>query len=147
MSAEFLFSLVNPLALLGWIALVATPLAPRWIDPVVGYILPGALSLAYCVLMLIHLADAPGGFQSLSAVQALFTDPDVALAGWIHYLAFDLFIGAWVLRDARRRGIAHWQVLLILPFLFLLGPAGLLAYLMLCLARRLVPSHQEDGLS
>ena len=80
-------------------------------------------------------------------MQALFTDPDVALAGWIHYLAFDLFIGAWVLRDARRRGIAHWQVLLIVPFLFLLGPAGLLAYLMLCLARRLVPSHQEDGLS
>ena len=104
MSAEFLFSLVNPLALLGWIALAATPLAPRWIDPVVGYILPGALSLAYCVLMLIHLADAPGGFQSLSAMQALFTDPDVALAGWIHYLAFDLFIGAWVLRDARRPG-------------------------------------------
>jgi len=135
MSAEMLFSVANPVALLGWLALVAAPLAPRAVDVLAGRVLPGGLSLAYAVLMLVHFADAPGGFQTLADVQALFTDVDVALAGWIHFLAFDLFIGAWIVRDSRRQGIAHWMVLPILPFAFLLGPAGLLAYIGLRLIR------------
>jgi hypothetical protein len=102
------------------------------------------LSLGYAVLMLVHFADAPGGFQTLAAVQALFTDADVALAGWMHYLAFDLFIGAWILRDARREGFAHWVVLPILPFVFLVGPAGFVAYLALKLLRRGIPSPDTE---
>jgi hypothetical protein len=137
MLAETLFAIVNPAALMGWVALVAAPLAPRAIDLCAGWLLPGALSLVYAVLMLVHFADAPGGFGTLAEVQALFTDADVALAGWIHFLAFDLFIGAWIVRDARRRGIAHWMVLPILPFAFMLGPAGLLAYMGLRLIRGL----------
>jgi len=135
MLAETLFSVVGPVALSGWIALVAAPLAPRGVDILAGWLLPGALSLTYAVLMLVHFSDAPGGFGTLADVQALFTDPDVALAGWIHFLAFDLFIGAWIVRDARRQGMAHWMVLPILPFAFLLGPAGLLAYMGLRLIR------------
>jgi hypothetical protein len=103
------------------------------------------LSLGYAVLMLVHFADAPGGFQTLAAVQALFTDADVALAGWMHYLAFDLFIGAWILRDARRAGFAHWVVLPILPFVFLVGPAGFVAYLTLKLLRRGIPSPDTEA--
>jgi len=129
MSADVLFSGANPLALLGWIALVGAPLAPRAVDLLAGWLLPGVLSLAYAVLMLVHFAEAPGGFGTLANVQALFTDADVALAGWIHFLAFDLFIGAWIVRDARRHGMAHWMVLPILPFAFLFGPAGLLGYM------------------
>lgn len=135
MSAELLFSVANPVALVGWIALVGAPLAPRAVDVLAGWLLPGALSLAYAVLILVHFADASGGFGTLADVQALFTDADMALAGWIHFLAFDLFIGAWIVRDARRLGLAHWMVLPILPFAFLLGPAGLLAYIVLRLNR------------
>lgn len=135
MSAEMLFSVANPVALLGWLSLAAAPLARRAIDILAGWVLPGGLSLAYAVLMLVHFADAPGGFQTLADVQALFSDVDVALAGWLHFLAFDLFIGAWIVRDAQRQGIAHWMVLPILPFVFLLGPAGLLAYMGLRLIR------------
>lgn len=129
MPADTLFSLANPLALTGWVALVLAPLAPRALDLFAGWIVPGLLSLAYAVLMLVHFADAPGGYGTLADVQALFTDPSVALVGWLHFLAFDLFIGAWILRDARRQGIGHWMVLPVLPFVFLFGPAGLLAYL------------------
>ena len=145
MSAEVLFSVANPAALLGWIALVAAPLAPRMVDLFAGWLLPGALSLAYAVLMLVHFADAPGGFQTLAGVQALFTDVDVALAGWIHFLAFDLFIGAWIVRNSRRQGIAHWMVLPILPFAFLLGPAGLLAYMALRLIRAVALAPQQGA--
>jgi hypothetical protein len=135
MSAETLFAVANPFALMGWLALFLAPLAPRAVDLVAGWLLPGGLSLSYAVLMLVHFADAPGGFGTLAEVQVLFTDPDVALAGWVHFLAFDLFIGAWIVRDSRRQGMAHWMVLPILPFAFLLGPAGLLAYFGLRLIR------------
>jgi len=144
MSAEILFSVANPVALLGWLGLAVAPLAPRAIDVLAGWVLPGVLSLSYSVLMLVHFADAPGGFETLTDVQALFTDVDVALAGWIHFLAFDLFIGAWIVRDSRRQGIAHWMVLPILPFAFLLGPAGLLAYMGLRVIRgRSIAQNQE----
>jgi hypothetical protein len=135
MPPDVLFSIANPLALLGWVALVLAPVAPRLIDLVAGWVLPGSLALLYTVLMAVHFADAPGGFQTLADVQALFTDADIALAGWVHFLAFDLFIGAWIVRDARHQGFAHWMVLPILPFAFLFGPAGLLAYLVLRLVR------------
>jgi hypothetical protein len=145
MTPETLFMIANPLALMGWLALAVAPLAPRAIDLFAGWVLPGLLSLGYAVLMLVHFADAPGGFQTLAAVQALFTDADVALAGWMHYLAFDLFIGAWILRDARRAGFAHWVVLPILPFVFLVGPAGFVAYLTLKLLRRGIPSPDTEA--
>jgi hypothetical protein len=145
MTPETLFTIANPLALMGWLALAVAPLAPRAIDLFAGWVLPGLLSLGYAVLMLVHFADAPGGFQTLAAVQALFTDADVALAGWMHYLAFDLFIGAWILRDARRAGFAHWVVLPILPFVFLVGPAGFVAYLTLKLLRRGIPSPDTEA--
>jgi hypothetical protein len=135
MPPDVLFSFANPLALLGWVALVFAPFAQRLIDLVAGWILPALLALLYTIIMAVHFADAPGGFQTLAEVQALFTDADVALAGWVHFLAFDLFIGAWIVRDARRQGFAHWMVLPILPFAFLFGPAGLLAYLVLRLVR------------
>jgi hypothetical protein len=145
MTPETLFMIANPLALMGWLALAIAPLAPRLIDLFAGWVLPGLLSLGYAVLMLVHFADAPGGFQTLTDVQALFTDSDVALAGWAHYLAFDLFIGAWILRDARREGFAHWSVLPILPFVFLVGPAGFVAYVALKLLRRGIPSTDTEA--
>jgi len=147
MQPEVLFSFANPIALLGWMALCIAPVAPRVIDRLAGWLLPGVLSLGYTVLMLVHFADAPGGFQTLADVQALFTDADVALAGWVHFLAFDLFIGAWIVRDARRQGIAHWMLLPILPFAFLLGPAGLLAYMALRLITQRGTTQRQDAVT
>jgi hypothetical protein len=68
-------------------------------------------------------------------VKALFASDALLLAGWIHYLAFDLFIGAWEVRTARAEGIPHLLVLPCLVLTFLLGPVGLLLFLALRLAR------------
>ena len=140
MPPETLFAFANPLAMIGWLVLGAAPLAPRSADVLAGFVIPGVLCLGYSVVMMVHFADAPGGFQSLGAVQALFTDADVALPGWAHFLAFDLFIGGWVVRDARQRRIEHWVILPILAFVFLVGPAGLLAYMTLVLLWRVAPT-------
>jgi hypothetical protein len=75
------------------------------------------------------MPGSEGGFSSLTGVSALFDNPWGLLAGWTHYLAFDLFIGGWEVRDARRRGIPHLLVVPALALTFLLGPGGLLLYL------------------
>jgi hypothetical protein len=126
-----LFQITGPLAMLGWLALALSPLAPRLADWVAAMVIPALLSVAYTALILVHWADAPGGFDSLANVMALFTDPAVALAGWVHYLAFDLFVGAWITRTARAAGIPHLLILPCLVLTFLFGPAGLLAFLIL----------------
>lgn len=126
-----LFQYSGPLVLMGWLALALAPLAPRLAQMVAGLVIPAILSVAYTALILVHWADAPGGFGSLADVMALFTDPPVALAGWVHYLAFDLLIGAWITRTARAEGIPHLLILPCLVLTFLFGPAGFLAFLIL----------------
>ena len=141
MSPDQLFLLANPLALLGWVALLASPVAPRAAQTVSAATIPLMLSLAYAGLVLAFWWEAPGGFGSLPEVQALFTHPQIALAGWLHYLAFDLFLGAWQVRTARAEGIPHWAVIPCLVLTFLLGPAGLLAFAILrfTLVRKVLP--------
>ena len=70
----------------------------------------------------------PGGFGSLAAVRELFGEPGLLAAGWLHYLAFDLFVGAWIAERAARLGLPHLVVLPLLVLTFLFGPAGLLAF-------------------
>ena len=82
------------------------------------------------------------GFDSLAAVSLLFSTPLGVLIGWVHFLAFDLFVGAWIPRDGLRHSLSHWLVLPCLALSFLFGPAGLLAYLTL----RLVRNRRLSGL-
>jgi hypothetical protein len=128
---DHLFALANPLAMLGWALLVLTP---RW-RFTQALVLSGAWSLglavAYAVFITTHYLGAQGGdggFGSLAQVAALFQDPWALLAGWVHYLCFDLFVGAWEVRDAQQRGLPHWAVVPALVLTFLFGPVGLLVY-------------------
>jgi hypothetical protein len=75
-------------------------------------------------------------------VRTLFENPWGLLAGWTHYLAFDLFIGGWEVRDAQRRGIPHLLVVPALVLTFLLGPGGLLLYLAI---RSFVPNKMSPA--
>lgn len=128
MTPDALFQITNPLVLLGWLALALTPLAPVWTMRI-GFGIAVAHSVLYTALVAVYFAGAEGGYDSLANVMLLFDDPGVALAGWVHYLAFDLFIGAWEVRVARREGIAHALVLPCLVLTFLFGPVGLVLFL------------------
>ncbi len=125
---EQIFLAVNSLALIGWVLLV---FAPRWrwtSRLVLSGTIPLLLAGSYVVLLVSTFGQAEGGFGSLAEVQLLFRSEWSVLTGWIHYLAFDLFIGTWELRDAQARGIAHAWLIPCLLLTFLLGPVGLLAY-------------------
>lgn len=131
MSMETLFAISSPIAMLGWIALLISPIIPKWSDRIATYISPGLLSLAYMSLILAFWSGAEGGFDTLANVQLLFTQSEIAMAGWLHYLAFDLFMGAWIVREARKASISHWFIIPILPMTLLFGPIGFVLFLAL----------------
>jgi len=130
MTAELLFSVANLLALASWIAMA---ILPRWhATPniiVVAAIL--LLSMLYLFLIVLFFGQADGGFGTLAQVKRLFANDFAALAGWVHYLAFDLFIGRWMLLDSQRVDLSHWLMLPCLALTFLFGPIGLLMYVIL----------------
>lgn len=131
MTAEQIFSIANLTAMLSWVLLAV---APRWIltrKIVLSGAIPLLLSAAYLVLIVLFFGSAEGGFGSLAGVMKLFTNEWAVLAGWIHYLAFDLFVGVWEVRDSQSKGISHWFVIPCLFFTFMLGPIGLLIYTVL----------------
>ena len=137
MTPDSLFQIANPIAMLGWIALILAPFAPRLTDLIAAVIIPLLMAVVYSALILAHWSGATGGYGSLPDVMALFTNPHVALAGWVHYLAFDLFVGAWATRTARAAGINHLLVLPHLVLIFLFGPAGFLTFHAMLAAFRL----------
>lgn len=130
MTADQVFSIANPIALLGWLTLVYAIVRRnnQLRDVIVGRFWPLGLSLVYLILFVFFFAKAEGGFDSLVNVQKLFTSPWAALAGWVHYLAFDLFIGAWIARQHMEAGLPRWPLIAILPLTFLFGPIGFVAF-------------------
>ena len=124
---ETAFSACSTAAALGWLLLALAP-RWRWTQPIAGTAIPLGIALVYVLLIARFMPSADGGFGSLAEVATLFQTPGLLLAGWVHYLAFDLFIGSWEVRDAARRGVPHLLVIPCLIMTFLFGPIGLLAY-------------------
>ncbi|RST83119.1 DUF4281 domain-containing protein [Aquibium carbonis] len=134
MDADLIFSVGGALAMAGWLVLLASPLAPRLADAVAAYAIPLMISVGYAGLILAYWASGEGGFDSLDNVARLFQTRELLLAGWLHYLAFDLFVGAWIVRTAREASVPYWMVVPCLPATFLFGPVGYLAFAMIRLA-------------
>ena len=130
MTPERVFSAVGLVAACGWVLLLFFPRKPRLVV-VAGRVVPAALAVAYCAIVASQWTKSEGGFGSLNAVARLFTNRWLLLAGWIHYLAFDLFIGGWMVRDSQRQRLRHALLVPCLLLTFLFGPAGLLLYLAL----------------
>ncbi|MCQ2004666.1 ABA4-like family protein [Rhizobium sp. NRK18] len=128
MSFDMVFSAASTLAMCGWLALV---LLPRWpaLIAFLRYAVIGILALAYATLILVYFFRIQGGgFGSIAEVRTLFSSDAILLAGWIHYLAFDLFIGTWIALEADKHGTNRILQAPILIATFLFGPLGLLIF-------------------
>ena len=135
MTPERIFPLANSTALLGWLILVFAGRV-RWAAALVtGVLLPLIFAVLYTGLIAAHWGETQGSFGALSGVAALFRNPWLLLAGWVHYLAFDLFIGSWQVRDAASLQIPHLAVIPCLILTFFFGPAGLLLYFVIRFAK------------
>ena len=130
-----LFSLGGAVVLPCWLLLLFAPRG-RWSQRLATFVAPLLLAAAYIYLLLTAQTPPGAGFNSLAQVALLFSVRQALLAGWLHYLAFDLFTGAWEARDALHLGISQWLVLPCLVLTFLFGPVGLACYLLLRLGMR-----------
>jgi hypothetical protein len=127
------FRIANVLALLGWLSLGASVALrrPRLRTLLAGRAVPLLLSSGYVAILGAHWSQGSGSFSSLAGVASLFQSPWLLLAGWIHYLAFDLFIGTWIAADAEAIEAPRWVLIAVLPAVFLFGPAGFLLWFLL----------------
>ncbi|MVM38888.1 DUF4281 domain-containing protein [Spirosoma sp. HMF3257] len=137
MSPEAVFKLANMLVLPQWLLMV---FAPRWIVTrwlMNSYSIPVCLAVIYVMYLVSSGPVDFAAFGSLPGVKNLFaTGGDgVMLAGWVHYLAFDLVAGTVVVRDSQEKAIPHWLIVLPLFFCFMLGPVGLLLYWLIRVVR------------
>lgn len=128
MQAETIFQLANYLALGAWALLLILPASRVARILLFGLVVPLAFAALYLFLMIAYSGQAEGGFGSLLDVALLFQHPHILLAGWVHYLCFDLMVGIWESHDAERLGIKRWFVAPCQILTFLAGPIGLLAY-------------------
>ena len=94
----------------------------------------------------VRVAGAPPAdiFQyDLPGLRALFMSDGGIVLGWTHYLAFDLFVGQWIARDADNKGFHRLVQLPILFVTLMAGPIGLLSWLVIreARARRVARGH------
>jgi hypothetical protein len=146
---ETIFGIANVWPLAFWLLLAVGPRSEMTAKIVLfGAILP--LALVYAILLPLIMTGAvdpvgpEGGtldMTQLSGVMALFDSKGGATIGWIHYLAFDLFVGLWVARNADRHGYARWVQVPILFFTLMAGPFGLVLYLLL----RFTPTNRPEN--
>ncbi len=134
MIANLAFEIGSSVALLGWLCLAigsinTTNRTGYWLLLSGGRLVPIVLSALYVFLMIKFWGSAPdGGFSSLESVSMLFESQGNLAGGWIHFLAFDLFVGRWMIDDVDKSKKAKWRLIPCLPLTFFYGPAGLLLY-------------------
>lgn len=129
MNSDLIFQLSNNLALISWIVLIFFPFkswTPKWI---LGTSI-SLLSLLYAYLAIATFdPDTFSQFGSLEGIMALFTHKEAVLAGWIHYLAFDLMVGLYIITQAKTLSLNRWLLIPSLLLTFMLGPLGLVVFL------------------
>ncbi len=133
MSPELVFTIANNGIIVFWLLLILLPRSRITELAVHSIAVPVIIGLAYLWLFSRVWLGGEGAegtsYFTLDGVMALFRSPTAAAMGWIHYLVFDLFVGAWQARDAQRRGVQHWVVIPCLLVTLMAGPVGLLLYL------------------
>ncbi len=138
MPLDLLFRIASTLALAGWVVL-ALSVWQRPLAVFVARLIAAILCGGYFAVLIHALATGPApdwrAFNSLDGVRQLLGSREAALAGWVHYLAFDLFAGAWEAETAPTARVPHAALLVCLLLTFMAGPVGLLLFFVLMASR------------
>lgn len=135
---SILFDLCNTVMLLAWVFLL---FVPKWsfTQRLITFPwIPLGVSFFYTYFLIVSGGLAEADFSSLEGVTNLFrlASPESAAAGWLHYLAFDFWVGTWIIRHSRRYQISHWVILPALACTFMLGPIGIMVYSIIYFIKR-----------
>ncbi|HJS56249.1 MAG TPA: ABA4-like family protein [Chitinophagaceae bacterium] len=136
MSPDSVFQTCNAIAMAGWlILLIISPFWSSFDKFLIGVVITlFAIVYAWLIFQVFRPEDLQK-FGSLDGVMELFTNKTAVTAGWVHYLAFDLLTGTWIKMNARKYGIHHLILIPCLLLTFMLGPIGLLLYLLIRLIK------------
>jgi hypothetical protein len=140
---ELIFSVSNLLVMPFWLMMIVLP-HWRWTRRIIGSALVcAAPALLYAALALPRLGELFPALANptLAGIAAVLGTPVGATIAWVHFLAFDLFVGRWAYLDSRKRSINAWAMAPVLFFILMFGPIGFLAYLAV---RRLVAPCAEQ---
>lgn len=132
MTPDSIFQLCNTIALVGWLILIF--ISPFWFNT--DKLLIGIVITLFAVLYTWLLASNfklsdMEKFSTLTGVMELFTNKVAVTSAWVHFLAFDLMVGIWIKKNAMKHGISHWLLIPCFFFTFMIGPMGLLIYLLI----------------
>jgi hypothetical protein len=134
-SLSNLYKLVNAVAAIGWVILI---FLPHWdlADSAIKYGIVVGLSVFYIYVLFIRKdikneVYPKGNFTSMEGVINLFKNPRNLLAGWVHYLAFDLMLGIFIKAQANEIGMSHFLQIPCFILTFMLGPVGYLLFVIL----------------
>lgn len=125
-----IFGLANLAVLPAWLYLIAGPRSVPFLNATVHYVWPTALALLYASIVIPGLGQfSINDFGSIAGVRSIFSGDAALTAGWVHYLAFDLFVGGWIARQADALGIWRVAQIPILLVTFMFGPVGFLVFM------------------
>ena len=132
MSPDSVFQTCSTIAMVGWLVLIIiSPLWSSFDKFLIGIVITlFAIVYAWLIFQVFRPEDFEK-FGSLDGVMELFTNKTAVTAGWVHYLAFDLLTGIWIKKNAQKYGIHHLILIPCLLLTFMLGPIGLLLYLLI----------------
>lgn len=143
MNPSIIFKVANGITLLSWFVLILSPNQTKVIRLLRFFVSGLVLGGVYIFSIFIGSGEAEGNFSSLESVRSLFANDYFLLAGWIHYLAFDLFLGTWEVEDGLKVGINRWVLVPVLALTFYFGPAGFVLYLILRTISRLFIKNKK----
>ncbi|MEQ8470269.1 MAG: ABA4-like family protein [Marinoscillum sp.] len=136
MEPSRIFELVNFVALIAWALMIFTPHWKYTQKMVTTLVVPFILAVAYILIIAFCSTGSGFDFSSLAEIRNLFNNDYMLLAGWIHYLAFDLLVGCWILKKAFSE---NWPLYMSIPsllFTFIMGPVGLFIFMLTYFAKK-----------
>ena len=96
-------------------------------------IIPSLLSTAYIfityqIYVTENILEVFNLYLGLNELYALFSNEAFLLIFWLHFLSISLFVGNWIVNDARTYMVSKFFVILALIITYFTGPVGLVFY-------------------
>ena len=135
---ETIFNIFNSGILLFWILLLVLP-KKVFTQKVIAFPwVPLAFAIGYAYFLSFTTGTLSADFSSLSSLTEMFqnSNPRGVAAGWLHYLAFDFWVGCWMLKNSQEKGVKHLWMIMPLIFTFMLGPVGIILYTLVLLSQK-----------
>ena len=138
MTYKIIFNIYNTGILIFWLLLLVFPKSKLTQKMTDFPWIPLVIAFGYIYFLGTSDSIFSVDFSSLSALTEMFqnSNPRGVAAGWLHYLAFDFWVGCWILRDSQKKGVKHAFIIFPMLFTFMLGPVGVIIYTLVLLFQK-----------